>query len=45
VDMIHVAQDTEQWWALVNTVMYLQVEVLNWLSHYYLVMKGSDPCS
>jgi hypothetical protein len=25
VDWIHVAQDREQWWALVNTVVNLQV--------------------
>jgi hypothetical protein len=25
VDWINLAQDRDQWWALVNTVMYLQV--------------------
>jgi hypothetical protein len=25
VDWIHLAQDKDQWWALVNTVMNLQV--------------------
>jgi len=25
VDCIHVAQEMDQWWALVNTVMNLQV--------------------
>jgi hypothetical protein len=25
VDWIHLAQDRDQWWALVNTVMNLQV--------------------
>jgi hypothetical protein len=25
VDWIHVAQDRDQWWAVVNTVMNLQI--------------------
>jgi hypothetical protein len=27
VEWIHLAQDMDQWWALVNTVMYLWVPV------------------
>jgi hypothetical protein len=25
VDLIHLAQDGDRWWALVNTVMYLRI--------------------
>jgi hypothetical protein len=46
MDWIDVAQDRDQWKALVNTVMNLRVfvkclEVLEWLHNWQLLKKGS----
>jgi hypothetical protein len=43
MDWLHLAQDRDQWMALVNTVMNLQVpkDAGNW----HLLKKGSDPHS
>jgi hypothetical protein len=48
MDWIDLAQDRDQWWALVNTIMNLQVpqnagEVLEWLHKWQLLKKGSAP--
>jgi hypothetical protein len=48
VDYIHLAQDRNQWRTLVNTVMNLRVpedvwEILEWLSDWRLLKKGSAP--
>jgi hypothetical protein len=41
VDWTDVAQDTDQWRALVNTVMNLRVP--EWLHNWRLLKKGSTP--
>jgi hypothetical protein len=41
VDWIHVAQDRNQWRAVVNTVINLRV--LEWLHNWRLLKKGSAP--
>jgi hypothetical protein len=42
MDWIDVAQDRDQWRVLVNTVMNLR-EILEWLSNWRLLKKGSAP--
>jgi hypothetical protein len=44
-DWIDLAQDRDQWTALVNTVMNLRVrwEVPEWLHNWQLLSKGSAP--
>jgi hypothetical protein len=48
MDWIKLAQDRDQWMALVNTVMSLRVhkkcwEVAEWLANWQLLRKGSAP--
>jgi hypothetical protein len=50
MDWIHLAQDMDQWRALVNTVLNLRGstkwwEILEWLSDWRLHKKGSAPWS
>jgi hypothetical protein len=44
-----VAQDMDQWWAVVNTVLKNSVSVKGWefdlLSDYQLLKKYCAPCS
>jgi hypothetical protein len=42
VDWIDMAQDRDQWRALVNNVLNLR-EVLKWLHNWRLLKKGSAP--
>jgi hypothetical protein len=39
VDWIHLAQDKDRWWAVVNTVMNLRVQAFNWLLLKSLVYR------
>jgi hypothetical protein len=45
MDWIHVAQDRDQWWALVNTVMieFRKRRVISWLGDYYFLKRDSAP--
>jgi hypothetical protein len=48
MDWIELTQDSDQWWALVNTVMNLRVlqncwEFPEWLHNLQLLRKGSAP--
>jgi hypothetical protein len=50
MDWIDVAQDMDEWRALVNTVMNLRVpikcwDILEWLHNWRLLNKGSAPRS
>jgi hypothetical protein len=49
MDWIYLAQDGDQWRALVNTAMNFRVayvkrwEILEWLHNWQLLKKGSAP--
>jgi hypothetical protein len=48
MDWIYMAQDRDQWRALVNTVMNLRVslkcwQIVEWLHNWQLLKKGSAP--